>query len=257
MGILEVIQMGLLFTLITGLFLLLGMAVIFLTKNNRKIVDFSISMAFGVIVLLIVAELLPESYEMMSQVFSFPQNIVMLIGFVGLGILLLKVLDLFIPDHDTDTKNEASTENLLHIGIVSGIALILHNIIEGMAIYSAVATDTSMGFLMTVGVGLHNIPMGMVVTSTLYQSSTSKKKTILFVFVTALSTFIGGILMFLLSGAISNFVLGILLSVTLGMLIYIVLFELLEQIWHNRNSKITIFGIVAGIIIFLLTLLFE
>ena len=249
--------MGLLFTLITGLFLLLGMGVIFLSKNNRKIVDFSISMAFGVILLLILAELLPESYEMMHEVFASPQDMIMLIGFVGLGVMLLKVLDLFIPDHDTDTKNEASTENLLHIGIVSSVALILHNIIEGMAIYSAVATDTSMGFLMTVGVGLHNIPMGMVVTSTLYQSNTSKKKTVLFVLITALSTFVGGILMFLLSSAISHFVLGILLSITLGMLIYIVLFELLEQICHNRNPKITMFGIGIGVLIFLLTLFFE
>ncbi len=249
--------MGLLFTLITGLFMLLGMVVVLLSKNNRKIVDFSISMAFGVIVSLILAELLPESYEIMNETFSFPRSILILIVLIGLGIILLKVLDLFIPDHDHDSQKEASTENLMHIGIVSSVALILHNIIEGMAIYSAATTDTAMGFLMTVGVGLHNIPMGMIVTSTLYQSSTSKKKTILFVFITAFSTFVGGILMFLLSNTISDFILGILLSITLGMLVYIVLFELLEQVIHNHHPKITFFGIITGIFIFFLTLFFE
>ncbi len=249
--------MGLLFTLGTGLFMLVGMFIILISNNNCKIVNFSISMAFSVIILLILGELLPESYEKLSVVFSFSKNVILLIGFVILGIILLKTLDLFIPDHDVDKQETTISENLLHIGIVASVALILHNIIEGMAIYSTVTTDVSMGLLITIGVGLHNIPMGMVVTSTLYQSGVSKKKTFIFLLIIALSTFIGGMIMFFLSSMISDFVLGMLLAITLGMLIYIVLFELLEQILHSHQRKINIAGILVGIIIFLLTFFFE
>lgn len=249
--------MSLLFTLGTGIFMILGMLIVFLTKNNRKVIDFSIAIAFGVMTMLISLELLPEAYETMKECIPFPQNILFIIGFVGLGILLLKILDLFIPDHDVNQENTITLENLFHIGIVSSIALILHNIIEGMAIYSAVTKDYSMGFLIMIGVGLHNIPMGMVVTSTLFQENSSKKKTILLVFCIALSTFFGGLIMLLLSELITSFVLGILLSITLGMLLYIAIFELLEEIIHNHNLKTTIIGIVFGIMVFLLTLFLE
>lgn len=250
-------SMALWMTLGTGVFMLIGLLIVFMTKNNKKIVDFSISMAFAVMIMLIGAELLPEAYEMMKDSFRSPMHIVMLIGFVVLGILLLKVLDLFIPDHDIEEKDTTVLENLFHIGIVSSIALILHNIIEGMAIYTTVTQEPTIGFLITVGVGLHNIPMGMVVTSTLYQANKSKKKTVLLVLLISISTFFGGLIMYFLSGAITNLVLGILLSITLGMLIYIVVFELLGEMLHNKDHKITILGIITGVVIFLLTLLFE
>ena len=250
-------RMPLLFTLGTGIFMIIGLLIVFLTKNNHKVVDISISIAFGVMTMLIFAELLPEAYEKMNEQFSTFQSVVMIFGFVIVGILILKVLDLFVPDHDVKEKETTIPENLLHIGVVSSIALILHNIIEGMAIYSTVTTDSSMGLLVTIGVGLHNIPMGMVVTSTFYQANANKKKTTLLVLGIALSTFLGGIIMFFLSGMITSFVLGILLSITLGMLFYIVVFELLEEMLHNSNPKITWLGIFIGVIIFLLTLFFE
>lgn len=249
--------MPLLFTLGTGIFMIIGLFIVFLTKNNRKIVDLSISIAFGVMTMLIFAELLPEAYEKMNEQFSTFQSVFMIFGFVVVGILMLKVLDLFVPDHDVEEKETTIPENLFHIGVVSSIALVLHNIIEGMAIYSTVTTDPSMGLLVTIGVGLHNIPMGMVVTSTFYQANADKKKTTLFVLGIALSTFLGGLIMFFLSGMITSFVLGILLSITLGMLFYIVVFELLEEMLHNHNPKITWLGIFIGVIIFLLTLFFE
>ncbi len=249
--------MALLFPLGTGIFMLLGLIVVFLTKNNKQIVAFSISMAFSVMTMLVLLELLPEAYEKMSDTISFPLNFILIVGFVGLGILLLKLLDLFIPDHDVAHKENTIPENLFHIGVVSSIALILHNIIEGMAIYSTVTTDASLGFLVTIGVGLHNIPMGMVITSTLYQENTSKIKTILYVFIIALSTFLGGVIMFFLHNFITNLVLGVLLSITLGMLIYIVLFELLEEMFHTHNAKINLYGVLTGIVIFIITLFFE
>ena len=249
--------MPLIFTLGTGIFMILGMIIVLLTKNNRKFVDFSISIAFSVMIMLIFGELLPEAIEEMSETYIFPKNILFVTIFVIIGILLLKILDLFIPDHNVDEKNTSELENLFHIGIVSSVALILHNIIEGMAIYSAVTKNPQIGFLVTIGVGLHNIPMGMVITSTLYQSNQNKKKTIFLVLLISLSTFLGGGIMHLFAKNISEIILGILLSITLGMLFYIVVFELFEEIKHNHDKKTTYTGIIIGILLFLITLFLE
>ena len=48
---------SLVMTLVTGLFMLIGLIIITFTKNNEKVVNFSISMAFGVMVMLVILEL--------------------------------------------------------------------------------------------------------------------------------------------------------------------------------------------------------
>lgn len=252
----EINTLGL--TLITGLFMIVGAVIIFLTKNNDKLVNFSISMAFGVILMLVTLELIPEAYELISDNFVGGIRYLFIVIFVLVGTLLLKLLDLFIPDHHIDEENEKEIkENLLHIGIVSSIALILHNVIEGMAIYSTVITSFEMGLLLTIGVGLHNIPMGMVIASTLYKSNNSKGKTFLMIFIIAISTFIGGLIMFLMSKVITDLVLAILLCITLGMLLYIVVFELLPEMKHSNDKKSSFLGIVLGIVIFLISTFLE
>lgn len=248
----------LLLTLITGLFLIVGSIIVFLSKNNDKLVNFSISMAFGVILMLIMLELLPESYELMNESINGNISYILIFIFVIIGILILKLLDLFIPDHDLENESEKEkNENLFHIGIVSSIALILHNLIEGMAIYSTVITSFEMGLMLVIGVGLHNIPMGMVVTSTFYKANNSKFKTFCMIFIIAISTFIGGLIMFLMSTLITNTVLAILLCITLGMLIYIIIFELLPEMKHSHDIKNNVIGIIIGILIFLISTFLE
>lgn len=249
---------SLMMTLLTGLFMLIGLIIILCTRNNNRVVNFSISMAFGVIVMLVLLELIPESYELITNQSGLPMNIIFMIIFTFMGIILLKVLDHFIPDHEMLEENQKEVDdNFLHIGIVSSIALVLHNLIEGMAIYSSTKTSMDMGFLVAIGVGLHNIPMGMVVTSTFYKANKSIHKTVLLTTAIALSTFLGGVIMVFLNRFITDTFLGILLCITLGMLIYIIFFELLEEMIHNKDRKITVIGMLFGIIIFLISMFLE
>lgn len=246
---------GIFLTILSGFSILIGTLIAFILKNNKKLTDFSISMAAGVMSALLIMELIPESFELLGEQFSVVRSILIIIISSLIGIVLLKTLDLFIPDHDHD--EEINSDNLFHIGLVSSIALILHNLIEGMAIYSSSLTGDNIGILLTIGICLHNIPLGIMITSTLYKSNNNRKKTILIITLIAFSTLLGGILMFLLSKVINDVIRGILLSVTLGMILYIVLFEFIPEIKTIKNKKLSIFGIVLGIIIFLITLLFE
>lgn len=242
-------------TLLAGISILIGTFIVFLLKNNQKLTNFSISMATGVMITLLLFEIIPEALSLLSETFPFLTNIIIVIILSLIGIFLLKILDLFIPDHDHE--EHVSNENLFHIGMVSSIALILHNLIEGMAIYSTAMTNHNLGLLLAIGISLHNIPLGIMITSTLYKFNNNKKKTLLIMLPIVLSTMIGGILMFLLSGVINDVIRGILLSITVGMIIYIVFFELIPEIKTIKNKKITILGLLSGITIFLLTLFFE
>jgi len=243
--------MGLIITFILGLFFLIGVLFVHLGKNTKVVEQWSISIALGTMAALISFDLIPEMLEHMEGI-SFIW-IVLLILF---GIGLLKGLDFFVPDHDDhDAPHNCSEENLVHIGIVSLIAIVLHNVIEGMAVYSLSVESIKTGLLIALGVGLHNIPMGMVIASTM-EHENKKHKIIAYILAT-LSTFIGGLLMFLIHSLISDFVIGILICITLGMILYIVLFELIPHVFHSKNKKISILGILLGIIIIVISSLFE
>ena len=249
---------ALLFTFIIGLFLLLGSFIVFVVKNNDKFILFSISIAFGVMVSLGFIELLPEAYEQMKEVFPFGPNLIAVVVFMALGFCLLRVLDYLIPNHDEHHHKHLGSHQMLHIGIVSSVALILHNIIEGMTIYGTVVTDLKMGFFISIGVALHNIPLGMAIASTFYKANNNKKKTLMISLGVSLSTLLGGIMMCLLKETLNHpMVIGVLLSMTLGMLIYIVLAELLPQIRYTKDKKTALLGIVSGILLLLISLIFE
>lgn len=246
-------------TFISGLFIVLGSLIVYITKNNDKFVHFAISMAFGVMIMLIGLELFPEVIEVFNEHFDGVIGYIFLGVVVLLGVGILKILDLFIPDHEHhNTTKQEELDNLYHIGIVSSVALILHNIIEGMSIYGVATTSLEMGMMMTLGVGFHNIPMGIVITS-MFNRSIDKKKTkfIVALFCVSLSTLFGGMMMMFLSSFISELFVGVLLGLTLGMLLYILLFELLPEMLETKDKSLSLVGIIIGVCIFCISMLFA
>lgn len=248
--------MKLVITLLVGLFTVVGSLLVFLSKNNKKFIQFSICLAFGVIVALGILELLPESYELITAYINKPYNVLMLLLCVIIGVTILKTLDNFVPDHNHDHKHDKGHKlNLFHIGIISSIALILHNVIEGITLYSTLVMSLNSGLMMGLAIGIHNIPLGMVIASTFYKRTNSKIKTVLISTIISLSTFVGGFLAYVCSGYVmSELMEGILLAITLGMIIYITCFELLMQIKEIKNKNFSIGVIILGIIVMLISL---
>ena len=244
--------MGLIVTFVLGIFILIGALVIKMTKKSKIIEQLSISIALGTMSALVISEIIPETLEKFND-YSNLYTLFFIIIFTTIGILILKILDRFIPEHDYKhgISHNCTNQNLIHIGIVSCIAIILHNIIEGMAVYSMIQESEKVGLLVALGVGLHNIPMGMILYSTLDKKNNKK------IFVVALSTFVGGVLMSLISDLLNEFVLGVLLCITLGMLIYIICFELIPHLMHSKNKPIDLIGIVVGILVILISSMFE
>lgn len=254
---------ALLLTLLVGIFIIIGSLCGLYLKNNKKLTDFSISMAFGVIIGLIILEILPESYEILNNELGIFRSVLSIIILTSIGIILLKILDLFVPYHEHDAhhnhkhnNDKCHNEHLYHIGIVSTIAVIIHNIIEGMSLYLVSANNIVSGLLLSIGIGLHNIPMGLVISRTLSSSNYSKGKIINISFIVAIATFIGGFFMSILGG-VSELTEGIILSITLGMLVYISIFELLHQIYHMQNKVVAKVGIGIGIILIIISTVIE
>ena len=240
-------------TLIAGLFFLLGGLISKKFKNKEVLNHFSIALAFIIMLNLIFTDLIPETLELLEK-YKTSSRIFMIISFIILGILILKILDFFIPDHhhehhaeEKNIKEHISHEK--HIGTLTVISLILHNVLEGFAIFGLSLNDFKLGIMICISVALHNIPLGTHIFSSL---SLNKNKGLISIL--TLSSLIGGII-FLIVGEISNLLLAIITCITLGMLIYIEIFELLPEMFHSIKKKETIIGLIIGLIILGISLL--
>lgn len=240
-------------TLIAGVFFLLGGLISKKFKNKEILNHFSIALAFIIMLNLIFTDLIPETLELL-EAYKTSSRIFMIISFIILGILILKILDFFIPDHHHDHHEEEKNikehiSHEKHIGTLTVISLILHNVLEGFAIFGLSLNDFKLGIMICISVALHNIPLGTHIFSSL---SLNKNKGLISIL--TLSSLIGGII-FLIVGEISNLLLAIITCITLGMLIYIEMFELLPEMLHSIKKKETIIGLIVGLIILGISLL--
>lgn len=230
-----------------GLSFLLGALVITLSKKNKEQVEhLSVSLAFGAMLAISALDLMPEILEEVSGYGVLYASV-----FVVVGVLLLKMLDHFIPEHEGSEESEEG--NLVHIGVMSLVAIALHNIVEGMTVYNVAVVSMKSGLSLALGVGLHNIPMGMFIYSTMEHEKSVRKWSTMGI--AAVSTFLGGLLMSVLR--VDEALVPYLTSLALGMVIYILFFELLPNVFHSKEKKLCVLGTVAGLLIVVLSMLFE
>ena len=224
-------------TLLSGISFLIGYLITKFIKDEKKLVTFSVGFSFTIILGLVFFDLLPECLELLD-------NKVLIILPVVVGIAILKLLDLFVPNHEHGSNKKSHME---HIGLISALALFLHNIIEGTAIYTTSINNLSLGFFTALGVSFHNIPLGIQISSLVR----NKKEKVFLLSSLVFSSVIGIILIKVFNITLNDTLTGILISLTLGMLIYISMFELLCEVKEHIKKKELQIGAVLGIIVIL------
>ena len=65
-------------------------------------------------------------------------------------------------------------KRLLRMALVTGLAIALHNLPEGLATFIAAAQDPSTGAPIAIAIGIHNIPEGICVAAPIYHATGSK-----------------------------------------------------------------------------------
>jgi ZIP family zinc transporter len=242
-------------TALLGLFILAGVLTVYVTKNNEKLIKYTVGASFVVMILLVVFEILPESFASSIERLGTGLGISAVIFFTVIGILFITILDRFMPEHKHEDEGN---DKMIHIGIISSIALIIHNIVEGSTVYLAYETSAGVGIMLCISIGLHNFPLGMMITSTLYHNPKQRFLNWLLMGLFIISSFIGGLIIGLMKINLENTILPFtLLSLSSGMLIYILIAELLPTIIKDFKQKEVKIGLLIGILIFMVGLVFA
>ncbi len=240
--------MALLITFLAGLTIAAGSFVMLFSKKPHRVEHISIALALGALLSLMIFDLGPDVAGASE---AFPAW--MLLIFVAAGVGVLKLLDLFLPDH-ADTEANHDKENAVHIGMISALALILHNIIEGMTTYSLSTASLRQGAIFAFGIALHNVPMGMLLATTLEEDRRLRRHVVMTA--VTLSTFVGGLIMNAIDGFLNRNVVDALVCIAMGMILYIVFAELVPHVIRTGNKLLSILSAAGGfILVFCSTLL--
>lgn len=230
-------------TTLAGLSTLLGTLPIFIKNKTNKIIISSLSFAAGVMITVSITDLIPESINYINKTFKIIPTLLIIGIFISLGIIISMTIDKYI-----NREGE-----LYKVGIISMIAIILHNIPEGIITYLSSETNIKLGLSLTIAIALHNIPEGISIAVPIYYAKKSRGKAILYTLTSALSEPLGALLAHLfLSKIMNNTIMGIILSIVAGIMIQIALYELIPTSLKYKNKFKTILFIIIGSIFMLL-----
>lgn len=239
-----------LLTILAGGSTMIGMLVIFIKKKNYdSIIVSSLAFAAGVMICVSITDLIPEAIFLLGTNLSTLGSIFLSFLGIFLGIVVSMLIDYYLPDKPIINSNNSS---LFKVGIISMIAIILHNVPEGIATFATTSSDVSLGITLAIAIAMHNIPEGISISVPIYFSTGSKKKAFLYTFISALSEPFGALLAFLfLKDIMNDIILGILFSIIAGIMMQISFCELIPNAKKYNIKKYFIIFFVLGIIFML------
>ena len=259
---------ALILTLIAGSATGVGGALVLFKKNlSSKFLAGALGLSAGVMIFISLAEMVPEAQDMIAATgMTHGEALVLVAFFVGMGLITL--IDFLIPEYENPHEasglslDQGDNEKALHrLGIMSALAIAVHNFPEGIATFIGALNDAEMGIGITFAISIHNIPEGIAVAIPIYYATKSKGKALLYATLSGLSELIGAALCLAVTAIFGIELTGggatfpLVLSAVAGIMIYISLDELLPTAEKYGKHHVAIAGVIGGMAVMALSLL--
>lgn len=236
-----------------------GFIGVFGKKNNEKFLSAALGFSAGVMLLISFGELLPDAKNnLLPALGTTKGGLAAAIGLVG-GAAAAMLIGLAVPDSVAPplsasargkSGNRASAaDRLARVGLVTALAVTVHNLPEGIATFMAGYADIRLGLPVAISIALHNIPEGIAVAVPVYYGSGSRAKGIIYSVLSGLSEPLGALLAFLVLAPFMNAVtLGIIFAAVSGIMIFISFDGLIPSSQVYGHTGCALGGVAAGII---------
>jgi ZIP family zinc transporter len=271
-------------TLFAGLATGVGSALAFFAKRtNTRFLSGALGFSAGVMIYVSLIEIFGKARDSLEAAVGAPRGYWYTALAFFAGMLLIALIDKLVPSFENpheaheieemqepvgslvdapevapkkaDTKTAAKSA-LMRMGLLSALAIAIHNFPEGLATFTGALTDPALGLSIAVAVAIHNVPEGIAVSIPLYYATGSKKRAFLWSFLSGLSEPVGALVGYLLLSAIFNdLVFGLLFAAVGGIMVFISLDQLLPTAEKYGEHHLAIYGLVAGMVVMALSLL--
>ena len=238
------IKTAILLSILAGGATNLGIFFTFFKKDRvREVISVSLSFAMGVMSLISLKELIPEpiSYFLGNLNIAIALLLIFLIPIMALMIVKVSKI------------NIKKGSNLYKIGILNMLTLLLHNIPEGIIVFTSSVANQRLGFKIALSIAAHNLPEGICIATPIYYSTGNRKKAFFYTFISGIAEPLGAIITWLfLKPFISILFLNVILYFVGCLMLTIVFWEILPEVLSYDRRFYMLIGLFLSLFILFL-----
>lgn len=240
-----------------------GAVVAFAKGRHRKLLAGGLGLSGGVMVYVSFVELFPDALERIGRVTGDQWGHVWTAAafFGGMGMIAL--IDAVVPErenpHDAPgavgSGEEIRHAELQRLGLMTALAVGIHNFPEGYATFVSGYEDWRMGLPIAVAIGLHNIPEGIAIAVPVLFATGDPRRAFVWALLSGLAEPIGALVGWLVLGAIlDDLMMGVSLAAVAGIMVFISLDQLIPNSRRYDAGHVPMYGLVAGMAVMAVTL---
>lgn len=228
-------------TTFAGVSTLLGTCIVFFNNmQKKKIISYSLVFSSSIMLYISIIDLIPNSFKSINNIYELIPSLLIIFLFTILGIIFISIINSSVL-HEED--------NLYKVGIISMIALIIHNIPEGIITFLTSSKDIELGIKIALSITLHNIPEGISIFIPIYYSTNNKLKAFIYTAISGFSELFGALIAWVfLSKFANDLFFSFLFAITAGIMINIATKELIPEALNSYKSKKLYLIFIIGII---------
>ena len=255
-------------TLFAGLSTGIGSALAFFTKRtSTRFLSVSLGFSAGVMIYVSFVEMFPIALDSLVAELGEKSGSWATVGSFFLGVFIAALIDKLVPSFENpheihkieemeDTEQSIQFNKLYRMGILTAVALAIHNFPEGLATFASALVDVRLGIPIAIAIAIHNIPEGIAVSIPIFYATGNKKKAFLYSFLSGLAEPVGALVGYLILFSFFNdVVFGVLFAAVAGIMVFISLDELLPASREYGEPHYSVYGLISGMAVMAVSLL--
>ena len=236
-------------TTLAGLSTGLGGLLVLWRLPGKKLLARSLGFAAGVMLAVSLGDLTPMGMEYFSARLPPAAAGAAAAGLLLAGMLTGAAMDGILPEEKTLWNSIAGQDaddrrRALHCGVVVGLALVAHNLPEGILTLFSGVQDPREGLRLSLAIALHNLPEGISTAAPIWYATHSRKKSVLAAFGSGLAEPLGALLALALAGWVSA-ALPWLMSAAAGCMVCVTAQEMIPEA-VEQDEPAGVISVVLG-----------
>lgn len=230
-------------SMLAGLSTGLGGVIVALKGNiGDRFLAGSLGFSAGVMVYISLVELLPEAMDSLRSGWTA-------IAAFFAGVALIAVIDRLVPDdinpHEPETSG--ATGALRRAGVLTAIAIALHNFPEGFATFMAAYADPVLAVPIAIAIALHNIPEGVAVAVPLSRGTGNRWRAAGWATLSGLAEPLGALVGFaLIAPFMGPQTMGLSYAAVAGIMVFISIDKLMPSAIQTGHHHVSVYWMMGG-----------
>ena len=246
-------------TFLAGLSTAFGGVIVVLFRPTVKMLTVSAGFAAGVMLTVSLADLTPGCLAFYAGYMPALQSGLAVAVLLGAGCLIAALLGRLLPEEEDLAARLTDAEGIRaaarRLALTTALALVAHNLPEGVLTLFAGVADPRLGVRTALAVALHNIPEGLAVAAPFYFADRRRLRAVGMALASGMAEPLGAVLAYFLLRVwfTPGFLNGIMLLAA-GVMVWVSADTLLPQALRGPHRLAGSTGFAAGCLLMLISI---